>query len=114
MKYTGRGRLLEFFYDAYCDSKRQSEFAEYEIFYQLKPEMNRNKLNIYLREFLAKGLIEFDKKRKNAYLISDLGIIHYSSSGWSLLSTNQKIKLIGIITASIIAITFGILGLWLM
>jgi len=78
MKLRERQRLLELFNDAHFNDKRESMYREDEVFYLLKPSINRDKLKIYLIEFLEKGWIEWDKERSNAYRITDKGILYYS------------------------------------
>lgn len=103
-KIREQKRLLQLFYDAYFDDKRQSENWIEEIALQLKPEINRERLKIYLIEFLEKGWIEWDKERSDAYIITNKGILYYSSSWYSRLNDNQRITIIGIMISAILVL----------
>lgn len=113
--YLGMGkmRLLKFLAEAKSDPKSQSEYRLDEIQAQIKPKIDSAKLNLYRIELQEKELIKLDQMRPNAYRITPKGRVYYSSSSWSLLNTNQKIKIIGIITASIISIGLALLGIYL-
>ena len=108
-KTRERRILLKFLYDVYSDKSRQ--FANWieEIAFQLKPEIDRQRLKAYLDIFSENEWIEWDKERPEAYIITSKGRVYHSSSSWSRLSTNKKIKIIGIIVGS----TLALLGFYL-
>ena len=102
-KTTERRRLLQFFYEAYFDNNRQSENWIEEIAFQLKPEIDRQSLKIYLIEFLENGWIVWDKERSDAYIITDKGILRYSE-GFLMLAITKPIQNHIIVILMIIAI----------
>ena len=102
-KIQERRALLKFFYEAYFDNSRQSENWIEEIDLWFKPPLNRDRLKIYLIEFLEKNWIELDEKRKDAYRITDQGILYHSSWNSNHID-NQKIVIIGIITSAILTL----------
>lgn len=95
--------LLKFFYDSYSDNSRQSENRIEEIDLWFKPPINRDRLKLYLIEFLDKGWIEWDNTRSNAYIITDRGILYHSSWNSNHVD-NQTIVIIGIITSAILTL----------
>ena len=103
-KTRERQRLLQFLYDAYFDDTRQSENNIEEIAFQLNPEINRERLKIYLIEFLENGWIEWDKERPKAYKITDKGILRYRSSSWSSISMTHKLVIITIVITTILGL----------
>ena len=103
----GKRRLLRFL------SEKRSEYRIDELHAQITPNIDRDKLEFYCIEFLEKGWIERDKKRQNAYRITDKGRVYHSSSWWSNLNPNQRINIMGITIASIISISIASLGFYL-
>lgn len=103
-KIREKRSLLKFFYEAYSDSSRQSENWIEEIDLWFNPPINRDRLKIYLIEFLENGWIERDKERTRAYVITNKGILYYSSSWNSNHIDNQTIVIIGIITSTILTL----------
>ena len=111
-KTRERERLLKFFYDAYFDDKRESMYREDEIFYQLKPQINRSRLIIYLIEFSENGWIERDEKRTNAYKITNKGIVYLGYNGFTNTQVSNslgKLQYWSLVLAAVVAILyFGI------
>lgn len=96
--------LLKFFYDSYSDNSRQSENRIEEIDLWFKHPINRDRLKLYLIEFLNKEWIEWDKTRSNAYIITDKGILRYNSSSWSSISITHKLVIITIVITTILGL----------
>lgn len=109
MGWREKRRILRFLYNAYFDNKRQSENRDDEIAFQLKRPIERQRLIIYLKEFEIKGLIERDRKRTDAYRITDKGIV-YCSGGLSSSVANMPMQKKIIIILMII----GVITTWLL
>lgn len=108
-KTRERKRLLKFFYEVYFDNDKQSQNWEEEIFPQLKPKINKDRVKIYLIEFLENGWIEWDKERSDAYIITNKGIVYLRYNGFTnavIANGLDKLQYWSLVLAAVFAIFY--------
>lgn len=110
--YKAKKKILKFLIDLKSNRKPNNQYNNIQLYYALIENgilIKKDRFELLIKRLKKEELIERGlSKLSETYIVSDKGVLYYSSSSWSRLNTNQKISIImtilGIMAASCTAI----------